>query len=129
MELKVEALREGSVLVTPEERLEVQGAYDLKLGLWRRRRKIYQELWGMITEAVTENLKDLKVLSRIAFKFSELLHHFWQNYWAYHAHLLSKRNSSIFEAINPVGRSRLEVKLISTHTQVCNIQVLFSQQF
>lgn len=109
MELKVEALREGSVLVTPEERLEVQGAYDLKLGLWRRRRKIYQELWGMITEAVTENLKDLKVLSRIAFKCSELLHHFWKNYWVHHAHLLSKRNCSIFEAIDPVGRSRSEV--------------------
>jgi len=68
MESKVEALREGSVLVTPEERLEVQGAYDLNLGSWKRRRKIYQELWGMITEAMTENLKDLKVLYHIAFK-------------------------------------------------------------
>jgi hypothetical protein len=32
METKVHALREGSVLVTPEEGLEVQVAYDLKLG-------------------------------------------------------------------------------------------------
>lgn len=62
LESKVEALREGSVLVTPEERLEVQAAYDHKLGLWRRRKKIYQELWGMITESMTENLKNLKVL-------------------------------------------------------------------
>lgn len=62
LETKVEALREGSVLVTPEERQEVQTAYDHKLGLWRRRKKIYQELWGMITESMTENLKDLKVL-------------------------------------------------------------------
>lgn len=64
LETKVEALREGSVLVTPEERLEVQAAYDHKLGLWRRRKKIYQELWGMITESMTENLKNLKVLDR-----------------------------------------------------------------
>lgn len=61
MERKVEELREGSVLVTPEERVEVQGAYDRKLALWRKRKKIYQELWGMVTEAMTENLKDLKV--------------------------------------------------------------------
>ncbi|KAG0582127.1 hypothetical protein KC19_3G036100 [Ceratodon purpureus] len=60
METKVQALREGSVLVTPEERLEVQAAYDLKLGVWRKRKKIYHELWGMITESMTENLKDLK---------------------------------------------------------------------
>lgn len=60
LETKVEALREGSVLVTPEERLEVQAAYDYKLGLWRRRKKIYQELWGMITESMTENLKALR---------------------------------------------------------------------
>lgn len=64
LETKVEALREGSVLVTPEERLEVQAAYDHKLGLWRRRKKIYQELWGMITESMTENLKNLKVFDR-----------------------------------------------------------------
>lgn len=66
LETKVKALREGSVLVTPEERREVQAAYDHKLGLWRRRKKIYQELWGMITESMTENLKDLKVL-RLSF--------------------------------------------------------------
>lgn len=60
LESKVVSLREGSVLVTPEERLEVQRAYDHKLGLWRRRKKIYQELWGMITESMTESLKDLK---------------------------------------------------------------------
>lgn len=61
MESKVDALRGGSVLVTPEERLEVQGTYEHRLGLWRKRKKIYQELWGMITESMTENLKDLKV--------------------------------------------------------------------
>ncbi|XP_024362271.1 homologous-pairing protein 2 homolog isoform X1 [Physcomitrium patens] len=60
MESKVDALRGGSVLVTPEERLEVQGTYEHRLGLWRKRKKIYQELWGMITESMTENLKDLK---------------------------------------------------------------------
>lgn len=72
MVIKVAALREGCVLVTPEERLEVQTAYDLKLGLWRRRKKIYHELWGMITESMTDNLKDLKVLNfnlfRVAFE-------------------------------------------------------------
>lgn len=66
LEIKVKSLREGSVLVTPEERREVQAAYDHKLGLWRRRKKIYQELWGMITESMTENLKDLKVI-RLSF--------------------------------------------------------------
>lgn len=70
MESKVAALREGSVLVSSEERLEVQGAYNSKLGIWRKRRRIYQEIWGMITEAMTENLKDLKVLQHIAFRFS-----------------------------------------------------------
>ena len=71
MERKVEGLREGSVLVTPEERVEVQGAYDRKLALWRKRKKIYQELWGMVTEAMTENLKDLKVsnVPRIARRY------------------------------------------------------------
>lgn len=67
----MEGLREGSVLVTPEERVEVQGAYDRKLALWRKRKKIYQELWGMVTEAMTENLKDLKVsnVPRIARRY------------------------------------------------------------
>lgn len=74
LETKVVSLREGSVLVTPEERLEVQAAYDQKLGLWRRRKKIYQELWGMITESMTENLKDLKVPEQLVHFIAFVLH-------------------------------------------------------
>ena len=61
LETKVASLRGGGVLVTREDRQEAQAAYEKKVGLWRRRKKIYQELWGMIIESMTENLKTLKV--------------------------------------------------------------------
>ncbi len=61
METKLSVLRQGTVLVAPEERKQVEEAYNLKLGMWRKRKNMFRDLWATITEAMTEDSKQLKV--------------------------------------------------------------------
>jgi hypothetical protein len=61
MEAKLSVLRQGTVLVAPEERKQVEEAYNLKLGMWRKRKNMFRDLWATITEAMTEDSKQLKV--------------------------------------------------------------------
>lgn len=60
MELKLSKLREGTVLVNPEERKMVQDMYSEKINQWRKRKRTFKELWDTITENMPKDLKEFK---------------------------------------------------------------------
>lgn len=62
MEDKVDKLRGGVTLVRPEDRKAVEGMYSEKLSHWKRRKRMFKDLWDAITENSTKDLKEFKVI-------------------------------------------------------------------
>ncbi|KAI3433238.1 uncharacterized protein J3R85_007136 [Psidium guajava] len=60
MEEKLEKLREGVTLVKPEERKAVQDLFAEKIRQWRRRKRMFKDLWDTITENSPKDLKEFK---------------------------------------------------------------------
>ncbi|KAJ4961382.1 hypothetical protein NE237_021292 [Protea cynaroides] len=60
MEKKLEKLREGVTLVRPEDRKVIQDAYLEKINQWRKRKRLFKDLWDAITENSTKDLKEFK---------------------------------------------------------------------
>ncbi|KAJ7557642.1 hypothetical protein O6H91_04G003500 [Diphasiastrum complanatum] len=60
MESKLIQLRGGAILVTLEEKKKVEDNYSSKITLWKKRKRIFKELWDMITEAIPRDLNELK---------------------------------------------------------------------
>ncbi|KAH7301395.1 hypothetical protein KP509_23G023500 [Ceratopteris richardii] len=59
-EHRLEKLRQGVVLVSVEERQKVQETFVSKLGEWRKRKRMFKELWDLITESLPRDLKEFK---------------------------------------------------------------------
>ena len=62
MEDRLDKLRGGVTLVSPDERKAVQEMYLEKLSQWRRRKRMFKDLWDVITENSTKDLKEFKVV-------------------------------------------------------------------
>jgi hypothetical protein len=60
MEDKLVKLREGVTLVRPEEREAIEEMYSEKLSQWRKR--MFKDVWGVITENSPQDLKQFKVI-------------------------------------------------------------------
>ncbi|CAA7401445.1 unnamed protein product [Spirodela intermedia] len=60
MEEKLKILGEGTQLVNPEERNSVEETYLAKINQWRKRKRMFKELWDAITENSPKDLKELK---------------------------------------------------------------------
>ncbi|KAH7834725.1 hypothetical protein Vadar_018994 [Vaccinium darrowii] len=60
MEKKLAKMRGGVSLVSPEERKAVDGRYTDTINQWRRREKMFKDVWDAITENSPKNLKDFK---------------------------------------------------------------------
>nr|CAD1833036.1 unnamed protein product [Ananas comosus var. bracteatus] len=60
MEDKLVKLRSGVVLVKPEEKKVVEGSYSEKINQWRKRKRIFKELWDAITENSPKDVKEFK---------------------------------------------------------------------
>ncbi|KAL3697341.1 hypothetical protein R1sor_011417 [Riccia sorocarpa] len=60
LETKLSVLKSGATLVTPEDREKIEKAYTLKTNLWRKRKRMFKDLWDMITEAMPNNLKEFR---------------------------------------------------------------------
>lgn len=60
MEGKLTTLREGTTLMKPEDRKAVEDAYSNKISQWRKRKRIFKDLWGLITENMPKDLKEFK---------------------------------------------------------------------
>lgn len=63
MEDKLEILRGGVTLVSPEDRKAIEHMYSEKLSQWRRRKRMFKDIWDAITENSPKDLKEFKVLS------------------------------------------------------------------
>lgn len=62
MEEKLNKLRDGVTLVRPEERKVVEEMYTEKISQWRKRKRMFRDLWDAITENSPKDLKEFKVL-------------------------------------------------------------------
>lgn len=62
MEKKLIKLRGGVTLVSPEERKAIEGLYSEALNQWRRRKRMFRDVWDAITENSPKNPKEFKVL-------------------------------------------------------------------
>ncbi|XP_021299672.1 homologous-pairing protein 2 homolog [Herrania umbratica] len=60
MEDKLVKLRGGVTLVRPEEKRAVEAIYSEKMSQWRRRRRMFKDLWDAITENSTKDVKEFK---------------------------------------------------------------------
>lgn len=58
---KLAKLKEGSPPITVEERQQTEQAFNLKIAQWRRRKRIFKELWDMITESMPRSTAEFKV--------------------------------------------------------------------
>lgn len=62
MEEKLAKLRGGAALVRPEERKAVDDIYAVKISQWRKRKRMFKDLWDALTENSPKNLKEFKVM-------------------------------------------------------------------
>lgn len=62
MEVKLAKLREGVTLVSPEERKAVEAMFTDMMNQWRKRKRMFKDLWDAITENSPKDLKEFKVL-------------------------------------------------------------------
>lgn len=61
MEEKLVKLRQGITLVSLEERQAVEKMYVDMINQWRRRKRMFKDIWDAITENSPKNLKEFKV--------------------------------------------------------------------
>lgn len=61
MESKLEKLRGGVTLVKPEDRLTIEQLYSETISQWRKRKRMFKDLWDSITENSAKDLKEFKV--------------------------------------------------------------------
>ncbi|KAL5726198.1 Homologous-pairing protein 2 [Ranunculus cassubicifolius] len=60
MEEKLNKLRDGAMLVRPEDRKAVQELYVDRISQWRKRRRMFKDIWDTITESSPKDVKDFK---------------------------------------------------------------------
>lgn len=60
MEEKLIKLRQGITLVSAEQRQAVEKMYTDMMNQWRRRKRMFKEVWDAITENSPKNLKEFK---------------------------------------------------------------------
>ncbi|ONK75262.1 uncharacterized protein A4U43_C03F15040 [Asparagus officinalis] len=60
MEAKLKKLRSGVILVKPEDKKVIEETYNEKLSQWRKRKRMFRELWDAITENSPKDLKEFK---------------------------------------------------------------------
>ncbi|KAK4260865.1 hypothetical protein QN277_003929 [Acacia crassicarpa] len=60
MENKLAKLRGGVTLLNPEERKAIQDTFSEKLNQWRKRKRMFKELWDTLTENSPKDPKEFK---------------------------------------------------------------------
>ncbi|XP_020582152.1 homologous-pairing protein 2 homolog isoform X2 [Phalaenopsis equestris] len=60
MEAKLEKLRNGVILVKPEEKKLIEQTFIEKMNHWRKRKRIFKDLWDAITENSPKDAKEFK---------------------------------------------------------------------
>ncbi|XP_073116300.1 homologous-pairing protein 2 homolog isoform X2 [Elaeis guineensis] len=60
MEEKLKKLHGGVVLVKPEDKKVIEETYSEKINQWRKRKRMFKDLWDAITENSPKDLKEFK---------------------------------------------------------------------
>ncbi|KAK9934775.1 hypothetical protein M0R45_021905 [Rubus argutus] len=60
LEDKLEKLRGGVTLVKPEDRKIIEQMFSEKISQWRKRKRIFKDLWDTITENSPKDIKEFK---------------------------------------------------------------------
>ncbi|MCL7047521.1 hypothetical protein MKW94_002007 [Papaver nudicaule] len=60
MEEKLNKLRDGVTLVRPEDRKAIEGIYMETITHWRKRKRMFKDIWDTITENSPKDLKEFK---------------------------------------------------------------------
>lgn len=60
MESKLTKLRGGVTLVKPEERKAIEDLYVQAINHWRKRKRMFRDIWDAITENLPKDLKEFK---------------------------------------------------------------------
>ncbi|KAK2375877.1 homologous-pairing protein [Trifolium repens] len=60
LEVKLNKLRGGVVLVSPEEREAVESMLSEKISQWRKRKRMFRDLWDTLTENSPKDPKEFK---------------------------------------------------------------------
>lgn len=83
MEDKLAKLRGGVTLVKVEDRKIVEEIYTEKVSQWRKRKRMFKDLWDAITENSPKDLKEFKVFSMFYLHFtsSKHMHLPWQAFF------------------------------------------------
>lgn len=63
MEDKLNKLRGGVTLVRPEERKTVEDMLSEKISQWRKRKRMFKDVWDTLTENSPKDPKEFKVFS------------------------------------------------------------------
>ncbi|XP_050225597.1 homologous-pairing protein 2 homolog [Mercurialis annua] len=69
MEDKMVKLRGGVTLVSPEERKAIEKIYSEQISHWKKRKRMFKDLWDAITENSPKNLKEFK--EELGFEYDE----------------------------------------------------------
>lgn len=69
MEKKLTKLRDGVVLVSPEERKAVEAVFSDSITQWRKRKRMFRDIWDAITENSPKDVKEFKVKTFSPFIF------------------------------------------------------------
>lgn len=67
MEEKLIKLRGGVTLVSPEERKVIEAMYSDAISQWRRRKRMFKDIWDSITENSPKDLKEFKVVLLLSY--------------------------------------------------------------
>jgi regulator of replication initiation timing len=63
MEEKLNKLRSGVTLVKPEDRKIIENSFAEKVNQWKKRKRMFKELWDNITENSPKDQKEFKVFA------------------------------------------------------------------
>lgn len=63
MEEKLSKLRSGVTLVKPEDKKIIENSFAEKVNQWKKRKRMFKELWDNITENSPKDQKEFKVLA------------------------------------------------------------------
>lgn len=58
-------LRGGITLVSPEERKAVEGMYLNTTNQWKRRKRMFRDIWDAITENSPKDINEFKVFNSV----------------------------------------------------------------
>lgn len=72
MEEKLKKLRSGVVLVKAEDKKAIEVSFVEKVNQWRKRKRMFKEIWDAITENSPKDQKEFKVSSILSYLYTYL---------------------------------------------------------